>query len=97
MNTHLSITDFRVKEYSNSFKIQRKRIVKKTTGYLWWKKSIEVVEWASVDEYGRFIFTNFNPYHSNVLKIMPPFNDLQSALNRINLIVEGCKYHYPNN
>jgi len=57
---------FRVVQLSEkNFRIQKKFIRTKTTGYLWWKEINTTEEWCTIDAHGREIFirhliTNFN-------------------------------------
>lgn len=89
-------SDFRVVEYDGVFQIQRKQTKIKTTGILWWKKETEEVDWKCVDKYGRCIYSislrfgNINNYD----QMIKDFKDLDSALEKIKVMVDGLRYHY---
>lgn len=97
LNKHaVNSSDFRVTEFEGVFNIQRRQIKTKTTGYFWWKREIEVTEWKFIDKYGNPIYSidtrfgNFNNYKDKI----KPFNDLESALKKIDSICVGFIYHY---
>jgi hypothetical protein len=89
-------SDFRVVEYDGVFQIQRKQIKIKILGILFWKKEIEEVDWKCVDKYGKCVYSidlrfgNMNNYH----QMIKDFKDLDSALEKIKVMIKGLRYHY---
>lgn len=96
LNIHVvSGSDFRVREYDGIFEIQRKEIKKVTTGCLWWKKTKEETNWKFVDKWGNCLwaiygYMSVNNYHEKINS----FTDLQSAFDKIDVMIAGAKYHY---
>lgn len=96
LQTGVSSSDYRVVEYDGFFQIQKKYIKKENIGFLWWKKEIEKIDWKCVDKYGNFIYSintrfgNINNYHKKI----KDFKDLDSALEKIKVMNNGCYYHY---
>lgn len=96
LQTGVSSSDYRVVEYDGFFQIQKKYIKKENIGFLWWKKEIEKIDWKCVDKYGNFIYSintrfgNVNNYHKKI----KDFKDLDSALEKIKVMNNGCYYHY---
>lgn len=87
--------EFRVKEYDGLFQIQRKQITEKSTGWLWWKKTTKETRWKGVDKRGNCLFSVGYPiFFNNYDQRIKPFEDLQSALDQIKIMVSGAKYHY---
>ena len=82
-------SDFRVKEYDGMFSIERKKIVTDDIVYNWCKGSTTKTIWQPVDNYGEFISSISAPQ-------IEVFNDLKSAIEKIDTIIEGVKYHYFN-
>jgi len=82
-------SDFRVKEFNGLFEIQRKSVTKKTTGFLWWKKTITETEWKEVDKQGQFFW--------RLGSEMRKFTSLEKAIKKIDMIVNGASYHYLKN
>ena len=85
-------SDFRIKEFNGLFEIQRKRVTKKTNGILWWKKTTIETEWLSVDKYGEFFSWCFGKFNRPPIK---KFTNLEKALEKIEMFVNGASYHYP--
>ena len=92
----VSGSDYRVEEYDGTFQIQRKEVIKKTTGYLWWKKTTKETKWKYVDKWGKCLFfiTCGYIYHDNYDQKIKPFTDLKSAFDKIDIMVKGINYHY---
>ena len=96
LNIHVvSGSDFRVREYDGIFEIQRKEIKKVTTGCLWWKKTKEEINWKFVDKWGNCLraiygYVSVNNYYEKINS----FTDLQSAFDKIDVMIAGAKYHY---
>lgn len=89
-------SDFRVVEYEGVFQIQRKQTKIITTGFWWWKKEIEEVNWKCVDKYGGCIYSislRFG-HIDNYDQMIKDFKDLDSALAKIKVMVNGLRYHY---
>jgi len=91
-----SNSDYRVEEYGGYFKIQKKKVEKKTIGFLWWRKTIIETKWLYIDNKGRFLvsLSYGSRYINNYSDEIKPFTDLQSAFNKISIIENGPKYHY---
>ena len=85
-------SNFRVTEYNGVFEIQRKKINKITKGCLWWRKTTEIMSWEFVDKMGECLWSN--GYVCNYDEKIESFTDLKSAFNRIDIMIEGIKYHY---
>jgi len=92
----VSGSDYRVEEYDGSFKIQRKKVIEKTTGILWWKKTTKETKWRDVDKWGNCLFsiTNYSVHYSNYDQKIKPFTDLQSAFDKIDTMIAGVTHHY---
>lgn len=92
-----SRADFRVREYNGVFRIQRRKKTYRTTGIFRNKKTVNI-NWGYVDMYGNFLYTFFGTAGSisNHDQRCKPFNTLKCALERIDMMIEGIKYHYPN-
>jgi hypothetical protein len=91
----VSGSDYRVEEYDGTFQIQRKEVIKKTIGSLWWKKTTEETKWKYVDKWGECLFciTGYI-YYDNYHQKIKPFTDLKSAFDQIDIMIAGVKYHY---
>lgn len=75
------MAEYRVKEFCNFYEIERKSIVR------------GVEYWLPVDIYGELLVVS---EHSGIYgnPKMPIFNNLTDAVNVINGIKNGVKYHY---
>ena len=82
--------DFRVKEYNGSFTIEREFEIEIVT-YRWFRKTLRSKEkrWKAVNRRGGNVHISLGDYS------LPPFKTLQDALDMIDVIVAGDKYHYP--
>ena len=73
--------DYRVKEFCDFYEIDRKSVVR------------GVEYWLPVDIYGNlFVVSEHSGSYGNPK--MPVFNSLDDAVNVINGIKKGVKYHY---
>lgn len=92
----LNKNDFRVLEYDGLFHIQRKQTKEIITGILWWRKTASETVWKSVTNRGVYEWsrTTVAGRIGNSGVIIKPFTDLKSAIDKINIIVGGVKYHY---
>ena len=91
----VSGSDFRVREYDGIFEIQRKEVKTITTGCLWWEKTKKETNWKFVDKWGNCLWSIYgyisaNNYHEKINS----FTDLQSAFDKIDVMISGAKYHY---
>ena len=75
------MAEYRVKEFCNFYEIERKSVLR------------GVEHWLPVDIYGGFLVVS---EHSGIYgnPKMPVFNNLTDAVNVINGIKNGIKYHY---
>jgi hypothetical protein len=96
----LTKDDFRVEEFDGEFKIQRKYPYERSTRMFWWKKVTNHTSWRSVDNKGNYLYsvtTHGGGYTlSNFDDEVEPLPDLQSALDKIDLILNPPEkiYHY---
>ena len=96
LNIHIvSGSDFRVREYDGIFEIQRKEVKKTTNGCLWWKKTKEEINWKFVDKWGNCLWAIYGYISvNNYDQKIGHFTDLQSAFDKIDIMIAGAKYHY---
>ena len=92
----VSGSDYRVEEYDGTFQIQRKQVIEKNTGILWWRKTTKETKWKYVDKWGRCLFsiTGMSFHYSNYEQKIRPSADLKSAFDKIDIMIIGTKYHY---
>lgn len=87
--------EYRVEEYDGVFQIQRKEFKTKITGMLWWIKITKEAKWSYVDKWGTCLWYSYRTGLNNYKRKEDPFNDLASALAKIEIMIKGETYHYP--
>ena len=86
----LLIRTYRIKEVNKLFTIQI--LSEKTTGVLWWKKTINV--WKNVDIFGNELFHyRIGRYRLGNLRRLQPFTSLKKAKKQIEIFEMGVKYY----
>ena len=87
--------EYRVEEYDGVFQIQRKEFKTKITGMLWWIKITKEAKWSYVDKWGICLWRSYRTGLNNTERKIEPFNDLKSALVKIEVMIKGETHHYP--
>jgi len=91
----VSGSDFRVREYEGVFEIQRKKVNKVSTGFLWWKKTKTEVNWKFVDKWGNCLWAVYGYISvNNYDEKIKSFDNLHDAFAKIDSMIAGAKYHY---
>lgn len=84
--------DFRIVQIScNEFYIQKKVIVTKKTGFLWWIKKEEIHKWRRVTKHGQFFILSI--YYSNLSDLIV-FKTKEDAIEWIEDFNKYPIYHY---
>lgn len=82
--------EYRIKEYLGRYEIQAKVVTHKTTGLLWWKKTVEEFKWCAVTRKGVPLFSFSG-------RLCPPplesFKTLEEAKAMVELFKKGPQYH----
>jgi hypothetical protein len=85
--------EFRIVEFStNRFRIEIKDVEKIKSGYLWWRKTEEIIKWRKIDNKGFYLV--HTRFFSNIENEMPEFETFEEAKNKVLELQHIIKYHY---
>ena len=77
--------EYRIIEWNKTFRVQKKRTIDDTTGYLWWKKKKDRVIWNDLTEDGKvnvkYVLEDDGNWHRRTIpyKIYPALYDARIA------------------